>query len=870
MADSFSESLATWFKNQPAWLQQAAADYFLGVSEIDDTALSTYRRLAESEASGDLSEIPATVETGRILTSPAETPYTIDEIGDIVGVNRLQGTTPLKFPDKRLTVIYGHNATGKSGFVKLLKHATGKHTLQKLLPNVFHKSSPTPSCTIKTSLGEFPWISQGDPILDLSSVQIFDAELANQFRFEEYSLAFEPPVLAAFDALVLLCDRLRTDVHDDIRASYTRLPTFPEILRTTRVYDTWTKVNARTKRDSVESSFDWNEEHDKKLAKLREEIVGYGSAEILRSLKNEITLVEALGKRVKDQAISVAQDAFESIIALSEESASLDKLANEESSTLFDKTFLAGLGTATWMHMWESAKHYAESQAYPEKDFPHLGAKSRCVLCQQYLSEDAQRRFAAFRDFVASDLKTNSEKVKQQLSKALPNEKLWITQKDLEIQSKQFLPEDQHIALVTDYDQYIRRRATELVDPESRKKLIPYIEPALLIELRKAWDQRKQRLNELQKPDALERKQKLLSEQTELEARKWASEQINSVVEEIERLQYISILNRTKTLCDTAELTNEKKRLARELSHHEVQRRFKDELKVLCNKDMPVDLRDPRGEKARILTKVVLRGASANLEPSQILSEGEQRAVALAAFLSDSCSIGNVAPFVFDDPVSSLDHRFEDRLAARLVSLSQERQVIVFSHRLTFVHALEERAKKSGKSIELLYMSAFEGIYGRVSEEWPFKESSLKKRINKLLDHSIPSLRKAAEEGDEDLYRAEQEKVCIQMRECVEQSIELNLCGGVVTRFSKELRTKGERLVRIATASLHDCSILDDLMTRYSYDVHQQPSERPYIMPEYDQLERDISTLASWFEEFNARCMGVSLPLKVATVGTKS
>ena len=46
-----------------------------------------------------------------------------------------------------------------------------------------------------------------------------------------------------------------------------------------------------------------------------------------------------------------------------------------------------------------------------------------------------------------------------------------------------------------------------------------------------------------------------------------------------------------------------------------------------------------------------------------------------------------VAPVVFDDPVNSLDHLIIQDVAKRLVDLSKERQVIVFTHNVIFFNA---------------------------------------------------------------------------------------------------------------------------------------------------------------------------------------
>src|SRR6185312_16244462 len=80
---------------------------------------------------------------------------------------------------------------------------------------------------------------------------------------------------------------------------------------------------------------------------------------------------------------------------------------------------------------------------------------------------------------------------------------------------------------------------------------------------------------------------------------------------------------------------------------------------------------------------------------SDILSEGERRALALAGFLAELKEVGAKHGIVVDDPVSSLDHTRIEAVAKRLVKeAAAGRQVIIFTHNLFFHHAVEECAQE--------------------------------------------------------------------------------------------------------------------------------------------------------------------------------
>ena len=71
---------------------------------------------------------------------------------------------------------------------------------------------------------------------------------------------------------------------------------------------------------------------------------------------------------------------------------------------------------------------------------------------------------------------------------------------------------------------------------------------------------------------------------------------------------------------------------------------------------------------------------------TDILSEGEQKDVALALFLAERQMEVTKNPIIMDDPVNSLDHFITSRLVERLVRLNN--QIIIFSHHLLLKSSL--------------------------------------------------------------------------------------------------------------------------------------------------------------------------------------
>jgi wobble nucleotide-excising tRNase len=101
-----------------------------------------------------------------------------------------------------------------------------------------------------------------------------------------------------------------------------------------------------------------------------------------------------------------------------------------------------------------------------------------------------------------------------------------------------------------------------------------------------------------------------------------------------------------------------------------------------------------RSAKGKPLHKLKLELSQAK-SPRDILSEGEQRAIAMGSFLAEVSIGGGTGGIVVDDPVSSLDHKRRERVAARLVQEAEKRQVIIFTHDLYFLAVLMEEASRT-------------------------------------------------------------------------------------------------------------------------------------------------------------------------------
>jgi hypothetical protein len=78
------------------------------------------------------------------------------------------------------------------------------------------------------------------------------------------------------------------------------------------------------------------------------------------------------------------------------------------------------------------------------------------------------------------------------------------------------------------------------------------------------------------------------------------------------------------------------------------------------------------------------------------------------------------------------------------------------------------------------------------------------------------------------------------------------LLADVVQRHRRAINTMG-KIGNLAKITISDCTLIDDLMTKYSCYEHSQSDEAPVELPEPNELESDINRMVDWHTAFTKR-----------------
>ena len=335
----------------------------------------------------------------------------------------------------------------------------------------------------------------------------------------------------------------------------------------------------------------------------------------------------------------------------------------------------------------------------------------------------------------------------------------------------------------------------------------------------------------------------------DLKAREWLNQQRQTINKEIVRLTAIKQLKDALDLTNTTALSRRKSSLTEELITNAYIQRFHDELIGLKAKHISVDLEKTRTEVGRVYHRIFLKNTNVDVGTMEILSEGEFRIVSIAAFLADTEGRGSKTTFIFDDPISSLDHVYEEVTAQRLVRLSMTRQVIVFTHRLSLVGYLTKYAEKNKIKSEIVCLSCYRT--GQVTD-LPINLKRTDKAVNDLLNKHLADAKKAFKNGDDIVYENVARSICIDIRVLIERMVEMDLLNEVVRRFCEEVNTKG-KIGALAKITEEECSFVDEYMTKYSRYEHSQSEEVIIPLPPPNEIESDLKAIKSFIENVRSR-----------------
>jgi energy-coupling factor transporter ATP-binding protein EcfA2 len=853
--------LVTWAEKRPAWQRDALRRLVTGEPFNDQTiAELTELCLDSTRSSSPISQSHVVAET-----SAAE-PISLASIKNPTAINALASHQELSFEPVGLTVIYGDNGSGKSGYVRVLKHACRsrdeKFTIHRGLEDKTDTPQAAEICFTRGAKAEqFDWTPDGEPHSDLPSVSIFDSRSASIHVESTNEVAYVPWPMRLLEAMADVSDRIKTTLDSKVATLKSQVPlaiSNPSLSNETVAGRYVFGLSAKSKIPELDTLAVLTAQEIVRLSTLEADFAQDPKRAVAR-LENQRTELERLHTALQTLIGATNAAAFAEIDRLRKIHSDAVAAASLASQQLFSASPLPEVGQAVWQKLWESARTYADTVAYPGKTFPPSESDALCVLCQQPLSADAIARQQTFESFVKSSTKADEASARVKLNAELAQLNGRMLRLGDVLKSKNLLA-------VEIGDASLARqvhRAFVAVLWRLRAMVRAYIEPQLIVTdplpaLVTLAADLKTRAAQLSADTQSDEYKKLKSEFLELKERAALAPLLADIKAHIARLKEIESINTALKATAKKPITDKNKELSDRMVTDALRSRFAREIGKLKLGRMPVELRKERDRQAISYFRVALV-ENPTAKVGEILSEGEHRCVALAAFLAELVTAQRYSGIVFDDPMSSLDHIHRSAVASRLVEEAEHRQVVVFTHDLVFLYELRREAEKASRPIAFRNVRRQQDKPGYIENELPDKAKSGLEMCN-----ALRSSLKSAKSGFDKQTDTQRTIFCKgtigQLRDAWEQAIS-DYIQPVLERFDNKV--KPTSMFKLGILTDEDVKNVMAAQSRLSEDLH---SSAKALNPEaisLDDLLHEVKALEDWIHSIRDRQKNVVKPALV-------
>lgn len=712
-------------------------------------------------------------------------------LSEINGVNKLARDQNLVFGNN-VTVIYGENGTGKSGYGRILKALGFSYdTDSKILSNVYKNESKEQSAKIQYKFDdekkELIW-NNSEQCDDLKSISVFNNNCVNISLDTERELIVTPIGFHLFSLLSRELNKLKDMLEEYNRTLCTEFEFLDDLNEGTKIYNFVNKIDKNTQEKDLHI-LEYTQKDEKKLEELKNNLKNLNKKLIAKELEDLNKQVEELNK-VKERLqnvkeIDISQE-WDNLIKYLNEEEELKKIEQKSLKEIVDQKDIKFYESQEFENFIKAADNYMKklnNDNYPNSE------DDICIYCRQklknkesieliksykkLLNDNTQKKLkicqTKISDIIKKINKVNNEIILHQPSFGVDAAEQ-IIQPELLKNYNKVISELKEVASTRSYTK-VKNKEYDL----NLTDLIKQIENKYDIIEEKIDNKKKTYSNIEEKENEIQKNINLL------EDKKIVNKKIEIIKNVINNLKIKHKLNENKNSFNTRSISVITSKARNNLITDNFKNKFNEELEYLRRSNLKINLnfKTIKGKS------VINQNIQSKYQLSDILSEGEQKSIALSEFLAELEIDRNNGPVIFDDPVTSLDHNIIDGVARRLVDLSMERQVVIFTHSILLFNSIKQKSElQKFKKLDYKYYEAHKDIKftGYLYESPTLRNNTYKNyktKINRLLNLSKEERKKRENEIAIEGYN--------KLRAAIEVLIEKEVLNNIVKRYRKNV-----------------------------------------------------------------------------------
>jgi len=690
MKEHAKQYLKEYAKSQENWLKALIYDAIETNGNIPESRLNEiFNNLAYSKN--------LNITEPSIAESNSNAEINLSKLNHKNGVNALKPEQKIKF-SKNVTILYGMNGAGKSSYFKILNEIVGGNQKKEILPNIYSDSEQ--SIDVELSYKEdgkehiLTWDGNERAIKPLNECKVFDTSYLNSFlqtRSADETL-IQPLGLNLFSYIVSLIDLFKEKLNHEANKKRSEKPT----------------LNLEFFHDEIKTAFE-NHAITDDLKKEIEKRYNFSPKNKANLEEKEKKLNELKQINIQDRIKleSNKQNGINTVKNHLEETQKKLKLFKKDVEKLTKEYMQKKQANDKTREQFEILADIPEIDSPEWKEFIKAGIKysekiqdsgSVCPYCRRpFQDENSLRLIKAYAEFLKDDSEQKLNKVLSEIENKLEEIKKLSTEIKIDEDINKVLEE----VIYDKEDKNLYNKIQDIIeDFKKTKKLfiiilqnkkidteinIPNIK-SIIEKISQIIQSINSKIKELSSEDSEKQKNinVLEKEVKKLKENKSISEQKDNIQPWFDIHKQEIELSEKASKINTRSITELSKQAHNELLTEKLKQNFEYELKEIGYENLEVKLEPAESKKGISHTKLII---TKNNELEAILSEGEQKAVALTLFIAECKLQKTNNPIILDDPVNSLDHKIAGNFAHRL--LKMDNQIIIFTHHRLFLDAFE-------------------------------------------------------------------------------------------------------------------------------------------------------------------------------------